>query len=399
MALSFKLYAIERKRKKNGEVPIYLRITKNKKYRYASTGISLDIKYWNNKTCKVRKNHPMHARLNKQLKDFVESAKDMTSELNADSQTIYTVKGLIKRDDGTNFFNYAESFAQKLADDENLFEGRQTLVLLGHFAGYLKTKNIEFADITLKKINDFRRYLAEVKENNANTINKKMKRLRRIFKQARREGVTTHNPFADYESLPSEKPDKPRLTPEQMKAIAELDLKEKSSLWHTRNIFLFSYYNAGIRFGDLCQLRWRNLVDGYLVYKMSKTDTIKKIKLTKPVLAILELYKPSINSPGAYIFPILRDEGKAGIELKKQISSKNAIANKNLKRIAVMANIQANVTFHVARHSFADYARQSNLSIYDISKALGHSDIKITEQYLASFDDHSLDKSMEDLFG
>ncbi len=74
------------------------------------------------------------------------------------------------------------------------------------------------------------------------------------------------------------------------------------------------------------------------------------------------------------------------------------LANRALEKIAEQAGIEDKVTFHVSRHSFADYARTSNMSIYDISKALGHSDIKITQDYLKSFDETSLDKGMEQLF-
>jgi site-specific recombinase XerD len=87
------------------------------------------------------------------------------------------------------------------------------------------------------------------------------------------------------------------------------------------------------------------------------------------------------------------------MDIKRLINSKNALANKVLKQLAEMAGIQTNVSFHIARHSFADYARKSNMNLYDISKALGHSDIKVTEQYLESFDNQSLTDSMSKLFG
>ena len=56
------------------------------------------------------------------------------------------------------------------------------------------------------------------------------------------------------------------------------------------------------------------------------------------------------------------------------------------------------VLFHIARHSFANIARQKNANVYDISNALGHSDIKITETYLSQFDYQSQDKTMAMVF-
>lgn len=53
---------------------------------------------------------------------------------------------------------------------------------------------------------------------------------------------------------------------------------------------------------------------------------------------------------------------------------------------------------HIARHSFANIARQKNANVYDISKALGHSNLKITETYLAKFDTTSQDATMKQVF-
>lgn len=53
---------------------------------------------------------------------------------------------------------------------------------------------------------------------------------------------------------------------------------------------------------------------------------------------------------------------------------------------------------HIARHSFANIARQKNANVYDISNALGHSDIKVTEAYLSQFDYQSQDKTMAMVF-
>lgn len=401
MTVSLKFYALKRRRKINGEIPIYLRITKNKKYRYLSTGISVEEKHWNAKDGVVRKSHRRYRILNQKLRDFLDNAEDASSQLKRDRQTLATVKETLKQKDQLNFFNYASDFVQTMKTEGNLWEARQTDVLMGQLRDFFKTKDIEFGDITLKKLEEFRRYMAEVLENNPNTINKKIKRLRRIFRQASIEEVVTSNPFEHYRPLKSNEVIKTRLSADQIQRISSLDLEAGSLIWHVRNAFMFSYYNAGIRFSDLCQLKWLNIVDQRLLYKMSKTGGIKNIRLGKHALRILEYYETGDSEEEDFIFPFLKNhvDYSDKLFLKSQISSKNAIANKVLKKIARMANIESNVSFHVSRHSFADHARRSEMNIYDISKALGHSDIETTQQYLASFDEQSLDKGMSRLFG
>ena len=53
---------------------------------------------------------------------------------------------------------------------------------------------------------------------------------------------------------------------------------------------------------------------------------------------------------------------------------------------------------YVLTNSFADFARKKQMNVYDISKALGHSSIAITEAYLSSFDETTLDNEMQRIF-
>jgi site-specific recombinase XerD len=401
MAVSFKLYALKRKTKINGETPIYLRITRNRKYRYISTGVSVDLKDWNPRTEEVRKSHRNYRSLNLKLRSIKDEAQNKADDLDDSELTISNVKGAIVEKNAMNFLYYGESFIQKLESEENFFEAKLTKVVLRNLSAFMNSKQFEFGDLTTKKIYDFRDYLAKVQGNNPKTINSKMKRLRRIFKQAYTEQLIVSDPFILYRSLTENKVHKVRLSREQIETISRLNLTKDSAKYHTRNAFLFSFYNAGIRFGDLCQLRWSNIVDNNLVYRMSKTGTPKMIPLSKPASDILNLYKTKKAKKTDFIFPFLdgQESNSSLMDIKRLISSKNAYTNKMLKQLATMAGIQTNVSFHIARHSFADFARKSKMNLYDISKALGHSDIKVTEQYLESFDNQSLTESMESMFG
>jgi site-specific recombinase XerD len=69
-----------------------------------------------------------------------------------------------------------------------------------------------------------------------------------------------------------------------------------------------------------------------------------------------------------------------------------------LSRIATKAGIDKKITTHTAKHSFADIARQKTDNIYNLSKTLGHSSIKITEAYLASFDQRAVDDTLDEVF-
>jgi len=75
------------------------------------------------------------------------------------------------------------------------------------------------------------------------------------------------------------------------------------------------------------------------------------------------------------------------------------MVNRDLKTIAALCNIKKNLTFHMARHTFADHLKQTSTSIHVIQDSLGHSDARTTQMYLTSLGDERLDKEMDKLYG
>ena len=89
-----------------------------------------------------------------------------------------------------------------------------------------------------------------------------------------------------------------------------------------------------------------------------------------------------------------------GVYLRKRIASRNTTANAALKRLASLAGIEPDgLSTHVARHSFADYARRQTGDLYAISKSLGHGNLSTTETYLRSFDRDAVDGLATRLWG
>lgn len=102
----------------------------------------------------------------------------------------------------------------------------------------------------------------------------------------------------------------------------------------------------------------------------------------------------------AFIFPFLSNDKRLDDpdRLYCRLSSLTAMINLRLKKIALLADIDKKLSSHIARHSFADIARKKGMKIYDISKALGHTSLAITEKRLSGFDDDALEGAMERIF-
>jgi integrase len=278
-------------------------------------------------------------------------------------------------------------------------------------------KPLPIEELTTSFLNDFQLFLIKAGDHQ-NYIHVNLKALRTIIqKEAIKEDkiiAFEKNPFIWFtmpKVLPSKKE---KLDLAEIQRMESLKLTPHDPLFHVRNAFIFSLYNAGIRIGDLLQLRWCNIKpDGRLEYYMGKTGSERSIKLLPQALKILKLYEPTMEDDTDFIFPFLDDTAdysklitpedfhKASSELLaflyNKIESQIALYNKTLKVIAVRSKITKNLSSHIARHSFADLARKK-VSVYDIQKMLGHSTIKVTEVYLKSLDNDAMDKAMNEVF-
>ncbi|WP_041616085.1 tyrosine-type recombinase/integrase [Spirosoma linguale] len=165
---------------------------------------------------------------------------------------------------------------------------------------------------------------------------------------------------------------------------------------------------------------WRlgNFIDR-LEYQMSKTGEFMSTRLTRKAREILDLFARENASPTSYIFGALSDQAayapyvsyeqkkkmprELAVRLFNDISSVQTQINGELKILAQKAGIAGKLTFHTARHSFADRARRKmkeskNISIDDIRQALGHTKLDTTQRYLNSFDREGLDSAMSAIF-
>ena len=138
-----------------------------------------------------------------------------------------------------------------------------------------------------------------------------------------------------------------------------------------RDCFVFSCY-TGLSYVDVKELNSDNIVKGidgnhWISTKREKTDKPVKVPLLPKAREILEKYMqcPEMENKES-LLPI----------------SSNQKTNAYLKEIADSCDIDKNLTFHVARHTFATTVMLSNgVPIETVSKLLGHSKLSTTQIY------------------
>ena len=404
-------FFLKKEKKTNGENPIYLRVTHNRKSSYRSTGISVKKKHWNDRLKEVRASHPKQATLNKVLQQVLKEAEQQYSDnIIHGEKSAKSVIEKIKEKEAIDFFTYADELLQEKQADQKHSQVVQGTVAFNKVEQFEGSRELPFEKITPYYLAEFQKFLSRPPHGNKPaTIRKTFQPIKKVIHRAIANKLITTDPFIGFNLVKdNQPPKKTKLSIEQVQAIEKLELQPHSKIWHSRNAFLFSFYGAGIRFGDICCLTWDNIKNNRLTYVMNKNGKQFSSELNDYQFQILSQYKPT---PGQYIFPLLNNHRNyTPITLRKHIASKNMIVSRHLKTIANMVNtgiekdeisckkIEGKVSFHIARHSFAQYAIEKGLNIYKLMQTLRHAKIETTQKYLKSLDDELADKAMKEVF-
>ena len=166
-----------------------------------------------------------------------------------------------------------------------------------------------------------------------------------------------------------------------------------------RDLFLFSIYAGGLRFGDVIEMKYSNYnQEEHKISKLiRKTGRIHQFKIGKVAIDILDKYIKTDANNDDYIFPII--ENKENYEkndtMRYHVTSKhNKLANFHLKKMGTTMKLPFPLSFHLSRHTFATNALNNGMRIEHVSKLMDHRDISTTQIY-AKIIGEELDKAVD----
>ncbi|MCB0465131.1 MAG: site-specific integrase [Flavobacteriaceae bacterium] len=230
------------------------------------------------------------------------------------------------------------------------------------------------SDVYLRQLNyafviDFEMYLHSIEGLNNNGLMKHMERLKKLFKLALRLEWIDKDPSANYQ-LKFDRTERGYLTEEELKTLEEGEL-EKPSHQMTRDIFVFACY-TGLSYADVKNLESSNIIIGidgskWISTQREKTSTAVRVPILDKAKEIMDKYADNPKSIYANkLLPVYS----------------NQKMNQYIKEVCTKLEIQKDLTFHVARHTFATTVTLSNgVPIETVSKLLGHTKIATTQIY------------------
>ncbi|WP_290383033.1 site-specific integrase [uncultured Duncaniella sp.] len=417
---------------KNKTYVVYLRVTVGGKRKLIKTMVEIARPSDFNAKCKgenwIRGGVRDAKVLNAQLADILAKAKETYKELDKEGEvtTVALAKEMNTEVVSPSFLAFARERAQMIYDNGGWRNWRKYCGLINKLDAFRKKRrmaDITVADMTVELLTRFDNFLHKWENErepgtllHPNTIEVQFNILRTLVHRAIEVGImeASKDPFLVFK-YKGVKTVKEKLDDSEMERIINLELEEGSLIWHCKNYFLFSYYCAGIRAADLIQLRWGNVTtSGRLHYQMGKNHKERDLLLVEQAIEILRHYQRDDAKATDYIFPLLSndteyagyvtqaDKDRMRPELRhkmyQDISSKNALINKYLKKIAEQAEIEKPLSMHISRHSFAHIAQESGAESSAIKNILGHSNLATTERYMGSFDTSKTDETLRNVF-
>ena len=385
---------------KTGELPLKIRVCKDRKTRYINLGVSTKAEYWDFGKNQPKPTCPNRELIEKLISNKISEVKSKIVELKSEDKEFSATTLVENVSNPSKIITVGELFRQHIHCLEEEKRTGYRLSIQQTYNSLLKFNkhlDIPFSDMDC---NWLRRYETWLRKQNKseNTIGIRFRNIRKIFNLAMdMELVKSENyPFKKFKvSKLYQETVKRALSKGEILTVIDYPTAGKD--FYTKlaiNLFTFSYFMGGINFVDMAYLTERNVIDNRLIYHRRKTGKLINLPMQQRAYMVLKEYKKSNE---AYLFPILSSRHKTEQQRLNRLHKVITKVNNALKSIGEELHIPIKLTTYVARHSYTTVLKRAGVSTSIISESLGHSSEKVTQIYLDGFENSQIDKAMENL--
>lgn len=366
---------------KNGEAPIFIRITMGSERSEFGTKRSVLPNRWDDSLQRVKGNTPIASEINTLLSNL-EQKISAAAEYLAFVQEKVSPEAVLARIHGKKetrrtilqVFEEHNSRARALVGiDFAPGTVQRYETSYKHTRDFIRWKykkdDLPLEALSHQLIRDYELYLKTERKCNHNSATKYLKNFKKIVRIALANRWLENDPFASIKF--TLKPvDAVYLTEQELGAVMQKELRVER-VAQVRDVFLFCCF-TGLAFSDVKGLKKEHLSrdsDGsrWIHKKRQKTNQLSTIFVIEAAWRILEKYKHH---------PMVLDK-----DMLLPVLS-NQKMNSYLKEVMDLCGIDKPISTHTARHTFATTVALSNsIPIEVVSKTLGHSSIKMTQRY------------------
>lgn len=351
-----------RKRTKRGaEGPLEIRVTSNRKSFYINTGVRVRARQWTDRII----NHPQADTLNEQLAILIRKVgKEVNAAIDAgrevdvaairkklyDSSCADTVLPWMREEIGRlgvagSTLKHYVSLVKRLEEFDNIHEWKDVSV-----------ENIYKLDAWLRKMD------GRCGKITACGVYNYHKCLRSLLGRAERSELIPFNPYSRLRGVFSkgDKENTEYLSEDEMAKIQKFSPAPGSFMERVRDLFIFQMF-TGLSFSDMMAFD----ISAYKKVKGKWCIIASRIKTGVPY--VNQLLPPAVE--------VLE---RNGMGIPKMT---NQVYNRELKLLGMACGITIPLHSHLARHTFATFMLRNGAKIENVSKMLGHTNIKQTQRY------------------
>ena len=379
--LNILFYPKKSQKDKKGLIPIYLRITLNGVRTELSANRKVEALKWDSNTQRgkgkseeVRTLNDHLDHLENQVKHDFNSLNNRNAEISAEilhdmltgkNQKRYSLVTLFETNNKLIEQEKGEKYSKSTIDQYKTTLERVKIFLLQEY---------EFTDIDLAKldvlfIRRFEIFLRTKYKIEHNTIMKHLKQLKKVVHFAQQLGYIDKDPFILHQTA-FKQFSRDSLTQEELSKI-ETHVFRIKRLDRVKDVFVFVCY-TGLSYSDLFALTPESITKGidgknWVIYEREKTGVRASIPILPQAQAIIDRY---------------REDPECQVKNMLLPVISNQKLNTYLSEIAMVCEINKNITMHLGRHTFATTVTLTNgVPIETVSKMLGHTSIKTTQIY------------------
>lgn len=390
-----------------------------------STGISIFIKDWNEKgygrVGEIRPTTSMdykyyNSSLHKRIEDidakihkYCEAHQHITSDIIR--SFLEDNDEALRPDGGKDFITFAKEMVEKRYDKGKIGVStwKNAISYLNKFQEYMLMEHkgthgphkelIYVADISEDLLLDFRKYRLLAKKK-ATTVNKTLCPILKACEYACQLGYISHKLNATLQDLYLNEEDKLDEEERNIKYLREKQLQQLSEKYETiiqprrkefLEMWLFSFHACGLRMVDMMTLRWKDIdfTNKEIRKVQVKTRNRNTIPLTEPAMRILQKWK---GRNKVFVFDLLSENFDLNDSeaIYRRRNSWNNTINTALRALSHEMGWKQDLTFHIARHTWAVLALARGAEVSEISRLLGHTSTGVTERVYAEFMPDSL---------
>jgi site-specific recombinase XerD len=409
--LSLMVWLRKGKATKDGTAPVYIRVTIDGKDEEISIGLKVRPEHWDSETKRLCHGAPSFKTANKLIEDSLENLetdfkylckafekltplmlkkaflKVPLEDLNKNGSSKVASQSYSTLLSAYDYYiiNFAKRVEKKLAAGGTLRHWRSSRKKVLEFIVFkFGMKDIGLSEVKYAFSENFYSYLTtEVESPLAKaTANKHIKKLKQILEICSTNEWISKNPIKAFKCSG----DSSKVIPLELGQVETIYRKEINTerLSEVRDAFIFQCF-TGFAYQDVYGLTPENIIsvgkkgELWLIKDRGKTGVTEMVPILPVVSEIIERYKghPKCRQRKG-LLPI----------------NSNARYNGYLKELAGICGINRDLNTHLARHTFADMMLNLGIPLEDVSKMLGHTNMRTTQRY-AQVQKHRISENME----